>query len=203
MALFMATKTFGPCGGPLICGYTTPTSWRWSFWAGLILTAPGWIMLFFAKETFGPVLLMRKAERIRKETGNQTVFAAAELEDRSIRQIMTVVMFRPIRMIIFEPLVACTCVYLSLIYGLFYMFLQSFPIIFGGVYGWSIGEEGLAFVPIGVGAFGAGFIYLAYDRILANAQARDSPWSRSEEMRRLPLACVGGPFIVAGMFWMA
>lgn len=45
-------------------------------------------------------------------------------------------------------------------------------------------------------------MYLAYDMILANARARNAPWSRSEEFRRLPIACLGGPFIVVSCFWL-
>jgi hypothetical protein len=102
MALFMATTTFGPCAGPVISGYVTPTSWRWSFWAGLILTAPGWIMLSLSRETYGPVLLKRRAEKLRKETGNMNIVAPAELEPRDLRHIIMVVLTRPIRMICFE-----------------------------------------------------------------------------------------------------
>ncbi|KAF2103842.1 MFS general substrate transporter [Rhizodiscina lignyota] len=202
MALFMATTTFGPCAGPVISGYVTPTSWRWSFWAGLILTAPGWIMLSLAKETYGPVLLKKRAEKMRKETGNMNIVAPVELEPRDLRHIIMVVLTRPLRMILFEALVGFTCVYVSLVYAIFYIYLQVFPIIFGGVYGWTIGEQGLAFLAIGVGAMGSGLSYLLYDKILANARARDAPWSRSEEFRRLPLACAGGPFIVLSCFWI-
>lgn len=37
--------------------------------------------------------------------------------------------------------------------------------------------------------------------MLTRAHTRDAPWSRSEESRRLPLACIAGPFIVASLFW--
>lgn len=104
-------------------------------------------MLVFARETFGPVLLTRRAKKLRKETGNTNIYAPAELERRDIGHILTVVVTRPIRMILFEALVTFTCLYVSLVYGIFYIFLQSFPIIFGDVYGWNIGEEGLAFLP--------------------------------------------------------
>lgn len=48
----------------------------------------------------------------------------------------------------------------------------------------------------------SGLAYLSYDITLTKARARDAPWSRSEEFRRLPLACAGGPFIVASLFWL-
>lgn len=45
-------------------------------------------------------------------------------------------------------------------------------------------------------------MYLAWDHILARAQRLERPWSRNEEMRRLPLACVAGPFFVISSFWL-
>jgi hypothetical protein len=31
---------------------------------------------------------------------------------------------------------------------------------------------------------------------------RNRPWSMSEEARRLPLACIGGPITAVSMFWL-
>ena len=45
-------------------------------------------------------------------------------------------------------------------------------------------------------------IYLYWDKILMNARSRNAPWCRKEEMRRLPLACIGGPILVVSMFIM-
>jgi hypothetical protein len=85
--------------------------------------------------------------------------------------------------------------------AIFYIFLQSYPIIFTGIYHFNAGEQGLAFLPIGIGAIISAGMYLAWDRILGRAQALNRPWSKSEEMRRLPLACVAGPFFVISLFW--
>lgn len=38
--------------------------------------------------------------------------------------------------------------------------------------------------------------------LLRRAQAANKPWSRNEEMRRLPLACIAGPFFVISSFWL-
>jgi hypothetical protein len=85
--------------------------------------------------------------------------------------------------------------------AIFYIFFQSYPIIFTGLYKMNAGETGLTFLPIGVGAIISAGFYLAWDIILARAQAKQTPWSRSEEMRRLPLACIAGPFLVISLFW--
>lgn len=82
------------------------------------------------------------------------------------------------------------------------MFLQSFPIIFGGIYGFNPGETGLVFLSIGVGSLISAAIYLYWDSYLERAQHLGRPWSQREEMRRLPLACIAGPFFVISAFWL-
>ncbi|KAF1986299.1 MFS general substrate transporter [Aulographum hederae CBS 113979] len=201
MAIFMASTVFGPLIGPIISGYMAPISWRWAFWIGLIIAGVTWVPLVFVPETYGPVLLKYKAQKLRKETDNPNIVAAIELEKHDIRHIITVVLTRPLRMMFFEPLVLFSCVYLTYVYGVFYMFFQAFPIIYQETYGFTAGQMGLAFLPIGVGAAIAMFIYLGYDIVLRRARAAQKPWATNREMQRLPLACIGGPFIVASLFW--
>jgi ABC-type Co2+ transport system permease subunit len=90
----------------------------------------------------------------------------------------------------------------DLLDAIFYIYLQSYPIIFTGIYGFNRGETGLTFLPIGVGALISAAMYLSWDSILLRAQRLERPWSRNEEMRRLPLACVAGPFFVISSFWL-
>ncbi|KAF2461944.1 major facilitator superfamily domain-containing protein [Lineolata rhizophorae] len=202
MAVFMAATCFGPLVGPIISGYTAPISWRWPFWIALILAGITFVLLCLIPETYGPVLLKRRARRLRKQSGGKDdVWAQIELEESSWRHIFTVVLMRPLRMIVFEPLVLFTCIYTALIYAMLYMFFQAYPIIYEGIYNFTPGQTGLALIPIGIGSSIACGMYLYYDKLLARARARDAPWSRSVEMRRLPLGCVAGPFIVAGLFW--
>ena len=42
--------------------------------------------------------------------------------------------------------------YIALLYGLLYIWFESFPIVFFGIYKFNLGQEGLAFVGILVGA---------------------------------------------------
>lgn len=50
-------------------------------------------------------------------------------------------------MLFTEPTVSLTCLFLAAAYGMFYMLFESIPIIFGRVYGFSAGEQGLVFLP--------------------------------------------------------
>ena len=55
---------------------------------------------------------------MRKDTGND-IFAPIELEKKGAKQMMTVTLMRPLRMIAFEAIVSFTCMYISLAYAIF------------------------------------------------------------------------------------
>lgn len=158
--------------------------------------------MFFLPETYAPVLLAQRAARIRKTGPNANVWAASELEPRDFKQLACVVLTRPLRMLMTELIVAATCLYLALLYAIFYMSFQAFPLIFQKVYGLSPGVTGLCYLPIGVGALSAVPIFFAYDHIHARAQARRAPWAEREEARRVPLAFFAGPMFVVSLFWL-
>ena len=120
VAFFMAATTWGPVCGPVISGYMATVSWQWVFWVQLIFAGVTWPFLLFMPETFGPVLLRRKAAKLRKETGDERVVAPMDLEKQDLWELCTVVLTRPIRMFLFEAIVLCSCLYLSLAYGIFY-----------------------------------------------------------------------------------
>lgn len=62
----------------------------------------------------------------------------------------------------------------------------------------------MTFLPIGVGAMLAGFVYVYWERYLEKAKARDPPpkWSQQEEYVRLPIAVLGAPLFAISLFWL-
>lgn len=193
----------GPLLAPIISGFcSTSIGWRWTFWIGLIIAGVTLIMAFFLPETYAPVLLSQRAAKIRKADPKAQVYSASELEPHDFKLLFTRVLTRPIRMILTELIVTATCLYLSLVYTIFYMSFQAFPIIFQNVYGLSPGVTGLCYLPVGVGALLAVPIFFGYDHIVLNAKARGTPWSKIEEYRRVPLACLGGPLFAMSLFWL-
>ncbi|RSM03239.1 hypothetical protein CDV31_010583 [Fusarium ambrosium] len=202
-AIFMVCTTGGPILSPIISGFAGPSiGWRWVFWIALIVAGVTLALIALLPETYGPILLSRRARKIRKEDPASRAIAPRDLESTDLRQLLTVVLTRPLRMLIFEPIVNTTCAYLSLVYTIFYMSFQAFPIIFQDVYGLSPGVTGLAYLPIFFGAAVTLPIFWAWDNALARATARDAPWVQREEYRRLPLACLGGPLFVISLFWL-
>lgn len=201
MAIFMAATTWGPIFGPVVSGFLSYYGWRWPFWFLLIFAGVTWPALVFLPETYGPVILKRRAKKIRKQTGSKHVFAPIELEQTSIRDICVKVLTRPFRMFFTEWIVLFSCLFLCYVYAIYYMFFQVYPLIYIPIYGFGRGQEGLAFLSIGIGAMFACAMYLWWDWYLERARARGATWCKSEEYRRLPLACMGGPFFVIGIFW--
>jgi hypothetical protein len=109
-----------------------------------------------------------------------------ELEGSDIKQIVTVVLTRPLRVLIFEPIVLAACIYLSFAYAVFFMFFESFPIIYEITYGFSAGEEGLTFMAIGIRALFTCGIYLVWDAVVRKSQGKTSTVATSR--RELPTA---------------
>lgn len=133
MCIFIAATTIGPLLGPIISGFISPAvGWRWSFWIGFLIAGVSWIPLLFLPETYAPVILQHRAAQIRKTTNQKNTFAPLELEPKGWRSFLTVVLARPMRMFFTEAIVLFTCLYLALIYAVYFMFFQSYPIIFQG-----------------------------------------------------------------------
>lgn len=198
----------GPEVAPVISGFVSPVSWRWTFWIGLIIAGVSLVFLFFLPETFGPVLLRQRAQRLRRESlerwpdASPQVFAPIELEKKGTKQMMTVTLMRPLHMILYEAIVLFTCLYLSLAYAIFYLFFEAYPLIFQGTYRMNAGQSGLAFLPVMIGAMVSLVPFLYYDVVLQRAKRQHKPWAEVEEYRRLPLACFGGPLYVISLFWL-
>ncbi|KMU82395.1 membrane transport protein [Coccidioides immitis H538.4] len=202
MAYFMAATTIGPVAAPFISGYVAVVSWRWAFWVGLIFAGITLPFVVFMPETYAPILLQRRAKKLRQETGNNNIVAPIDLEKRDLKATLTVTLTRPIRMLVYESIVLFSCLYLAMVYAIFFLFFQAYPVIFQGIYHMSPGESGLTYLMIGGGAFISLGIFLWWDSILYKAKARGASWAAVEEYRRLPLACLGGPLYVIALFWL-
>jgi MFS family permease len=117
MSIFGMTSVVGIALGPFIGGAiqtnTDPLNWHWIYWIQLIVDGallP--VFWFLLKETRGDVILMRKARKIRKETG-RNAYAEAELEKTSILENMKVSFLRPTKMLVTEFVVISFTLWVS------------------------------------------------------------------------------------------
>ncbi|EKG12018.1 Major facilitator superfamily [Macrophomina phaseolina MS6] len=201
ITVLLACMNLGPVIGPIISGYASPKDWRWTFWISLIICGVSWPPLVCLPETYTPVLLARRARRMRAHNQRANVFAPSELEPRSLQETITVVLIRPIRLFS-EPIILFTCLFLALLFAIYYLFFEAYPLIFKGVYGLDSGSASLTFLPIGIGAALDTIVFVWYDWYLARAKKLHRSWALDEEYRRLPLACIGAPLYVISLFWL-
>ena len=104
----------GPLLGPISSGFISAVGWRWTFWLGLTIAGVTLPFICLLPETYAPVLLQQRAAKLRKESRDPNIVAPYDLERKGAREMITVVLTRPIRMIVQESIVLFTCMYLSL-----------------------------------------------------------------------------------------
>ncbi|KAH7324986.1 multidrug resistant protein [Stachybotrys elegans] len=159
MAAFSAAPFIGPAIGPLVGGYLADaTGWRWLYWIQLILAAVVWVLITFTvPETYAPTILGRRARKLRESTGDTSYVTEQDLDPRTISQRLAVFMVRPFQLLFGELIVFLISLYMSVLYGLLYMFFVAFPIIYQGGKGYSAGKTGLMFIPVAVGVLCSAF----------------------------------------------
>jgi MFS family permease len=105
--------------------------WRWLYWIQLILSACVWILITFTvPETYAPRLLANRAKKLRKETGDSKYVTEQDLDTRPFSQRLTLFLLRPFQLLFQELIVFFISLYMSVLYGLLYMFFVAFPIIY-------------------------------------------------------------------------
>ncbi|KAI4647303.1 uncharacterized protein J4E79_010456 [Alternaria viburni] len=206
MMVYTASPFVGPEVGPLIGGFIVEnTTWRWCFyvliiWSGVQLC----LIVLFVPETYHPVLLRRKAIRLRKETGNPEWIAPIEKMDRSIAKTVLWSCIRPFQLLFFEPMCLSLCILSAILLGILYLFFGAFPLVFGNNHGFSISQVGLAFLGLLVGML-AGvstdpFWRRIYGRLVRQREEQGGEPGGSEPEFRLPSTIVGAWVVPVALF---
>ncbi|KAL4787000.1 major facilitator superfamily domain-containing protein [Aspergillus varians] len=153
MAAFSASPFLGPAIGPLAGGFLSDAAgWRWLYWLTLILAFVSWVFITFTvPETSAPAILARRAKKLRKSENDPKYVTETELDARPMAERLRIFLFRPFQLLFLEPIVLFISIYMSVLYGLLYMFFVAYPIVFQGGKGWSAGSTGLMFIPLALG----------------------------------------------------
>jgi MFS family permease len=109
------------------------------------------VFYIILKETRGDVILKKRAQKIRKETGRE-VYAESELEKPSIASLLKVSFMRPTRMLFTEPVVTFFTLWISFAWGILFLFFSSVVQTFNASYGFGTFQTGLIQLAITVGA---------------------------------------------------
>jgi DHA1 family multidrug resistance protein-like MFS transporter len=180
------------------------------------------MMIVLLPETYAPVILLKKKKKLRKEdpVGSKDIYAEHEKQDWSIMAVIHRTIFRPFYMLVLEPILVMVTIYLSIVYGLlfgrkhsYFTFLrvlyltstnipvfEAFPVIFIVRRGFTIAQDSLIFIGVGIGTtIGAVIFYYTsshYPELIKKWKGFPPPENR------LFGAMIGSPILVIGIFWL-
>ncbi|CCF58168.1 hypothetical protein KAFR_0E00140 [Kazachstania africana CBS 2517] len=155
IALWAVGTVAAPIVGPLLgASMVVAKDWRWTFWLLFWLSIPCLVCcIFFFPETSASNILSRRASRVRAQTDDNRYFTEQEILDAGItsKEFLINTLYRPIEIIVKEPIVLAFDIYLALCYGTFYLFFEAFPIVFVENWGFTLIELGLSYFGFCVG----------------------------------------------------
>ncbi|KAI0030849.1 major facilitator superfamily domain-containing protein [Vararia minispora EC-137] len=204
MTLFSCAPFAGPALGPTVSGWieVTGTDWRWLFWVLTMFAGVCLVLTFFTiKETYSPVLLVQKARRVRKETGDSRYYAPLEDDKLSISDRLNKILATPFKILFQEPVLIALTVYMSFIYGCMYLLFEAYPIVFTQDHHLNAGFSGLMFLPISLGGLAGVGVYLLvfsprYDRYIKEYAPLPVP-----PEKRMEVMAVAAPLYAISFFW--
>ncbi|KII93810.1 hypothetical protein PLICRDRAFT_101527 [Plicaturopsis crispa FD-325 SS-3] len=206
LAIFTLAPFAGPALGPTVAGFISVrgVSWRWLYWVLAIFAGVCWLLIVFTlPETYAPTILVTKAKRLRKETGDDRYYAPMERIKVSWRKRVSNILLRPFRILFREAMLLAITIYMSFVYGCIYLLFEAFPIVFAEGHGFNAGISGLTFVPIAVGGALAVFGYLLiYNPRYERESAKHAPNPVPPEFR-LEMALIASPIFAISFFWFA
>ncbi|KAF2727128.1 MFS general substrate transporter [Polyplosphaeria fusca] len=156
----------GPATGPVIAGFAVQAeNWHWPMWELVWMSGPMLlVMIILLPETSSSNILLRRAQRLRKLTGNDNLQSQSEIDQRHLTAsgIFVDAIIKPVEIVIKDPAVLFVNAYTSLFYGIYFTFFEVFPLVFPPYYGFNLGQTGLAFLACEVGASIGLLGYFAY-----------------------------------------
>jgi multidrug resistance protein len=154
IAYFAFAPYCGPVFGPLVCGWINIKTGRFDLiiWVNMAFAGVMWISSSLVPETYAPVILKKRAKRLRKETGNPKIMTEQEAQGLSLKELVQSCLVRPLYFAVSEPVLDLMCFYVCLIYALLYAFFFAYPVIFDELYGYNDAYIGLMLIPILIGA---------------------------------------------------
>ncbi|KAI5795283.1 MFS multidrug transporter [Geopyxis carbonaria] len=195
----------GPVLGPVVGGFVYQSlGWRWNNWLVLILAGVFGIIGFWQPETYSPVLLRKRAEQRRKETGDERYMSRYCYKDGEgdFWKLLKVNLSRPVIMLFTEPICMFWAIYVAAVYGILYLCFTAYPIVFSEKRGWGPGISGLAFLGIGIGTCIA-VLCEPISRKLYNMHAVDPDTGKRPPEARIVLVCFASVIIPLSIFWFA
>ncbi|KAI6967363.1 MFS general substrate transporter, partial [Hortaea werneckii] len=191
--------------GPIVGEFTvknTNLGPSWTLWFTMIMAA------FFVAlalptipESLAPIILRKKAARLRFETKNWALHSRLEEEPVKVGVLLRKYGLKPMQMIVMEPILIAMTLYISLVYGILYLIFFAFPFSFEYDRGFEFGVSSLPFLAVFIGVLIACGYMCWETRVIFTPKLIKAKKPIPEE--RLPSMMLGSVVLVIGMFWFA
>ncbi|KAF6838140.1 major facilitator superfamily transporter [Colletotrichum musicola] len=206
LTIWMVGPLIGPTLAPLFGAFIAQDiGWRWSSWIAFIAATPMAIVIaIFNQETNPRVLIDRKVVRLRKEL-NRPELRSVYLDTsatapRSNAQVLLRGLIRPVKMLFLSPIIFSVSLYCAFAYGVLYLLFSTIPLVFSTTYGFSVGNTGLVYIPLGIGYIVgmACFSFLSDRTVVRMTRANDGVF---EPEMRLPDCIWFAMLLPVTFFW--
>ncbi|OAL01894.1 MFS multidrug transporter-like protein [Phaeosphaeriaceae sp. SRC1lsM3a] len=155
-AVYGILTWIAPCVAPIVGAYISQgVNWRWIFFSTSIFTVFVQVTaLLFLDETFAPAILAKKAKIVRRalKSIRPDIVVRTEYEtgDR-LSKILRKRLILPFIMMFTHPATQAPSLYRAYLYGVMYLMLSTFPMVFENVYGMSVGIASLNYLSLCLG----------------------------------------------------
>lgn len=182
------------------------TTWRWMFWSTSIFQAVMILASFLAfRETSPRIILRRRAEKLRRETGDRRYYTTTEQidGDRNIFRIVGRSLSRPLRLLTFHPIIQAMAILSGFSYGVLYIVLSTFADLWVTAYHQRVDISGLHYIALALGEIvGSQLTGYLQDKVFVKLKARRNGEATPE--LHLPMLIPGAaltPFLLIAYGW--
>ncbi|EPS37332.1 hypothetical protein H072_8990 [Dactylellina haptotyla CBS 200.50] len=202
--IFALTVSAPALIAPVVGAYIVNShlGWRWTEWITAII---GFVLfglnVVFLEETYAPIVLVEKARTLRRLTKNWGIHAKQEQIEVNFRELIEKNLSRPLKLLFTEPIVFFVSLYIAFIYGMLYLMLTAYPIVFARYHGIRGGNSALPFIGLIIGQLLGGLIVFLYEPRYIRALKANRGIPVPEN--RLPPAMLGSILFPIGLFWFA
>lgn len=157
MAIYGLSSTLGPPLALPLTGYLAQSKgWRWLFWFFMAVLGGAWLLLITTlPETRHTIILAQKTQRVRAQLAAEGYKSASCIQappNQTLGHLFRVTLSRPIRFLFTEPITFSAALYNGLIYGLVFLFNESFPLVFGRLHHFTHAQTSLTFLGLCIGS---------------------------------------------------
>lgn len=204
IALFSALVFIGPFVSPIVGAFITQSylGWRWTQYITGIMGGLAFILdVLFLEETYLKTLLCKRAAWIRGETQNFAIHHISEEEDITFKSLVEKHLLLPLKLLCLEPIILLITIYTAFIYGILYLFLEAYPIVFVQYRGINPAVATLPYIGLIVGVLIGCAIVIFFEPMYNQKLKENHNIPVPEE--RLPPMMVGAVLFPIGLFWFA